>query len=149
MKDKNEIVLSEVTESDCEFLYDLLKNRDPRASISHKKMPSYDEHLRFVLSKPYSIWYIIEFRNQKVGSVYLSKQDEIGIYMIKEFQSMGIDEKAVGLLMKKNSRSRYLANVAPENYLLQEFFKKLGFKGLQYTYEIIHPEIKQFLNEKN
>lgn len=149
MKDKNEIVLSEVTESDCEFLYELLKNRDPQASISHKKMPSYDEHLRFVLSKPYSIWYIIEFRNQKVGSVYLSKQDEVGISMIKEFQGIGIDEKAVRLLMKKNSRSRYLANVAPENYLLQEFFKKLGFKGLQYTYEIIHPEIKQFLNEKN
>ena len=57
------------------------------------------------------------------------------------FQRKGIGKKAIKLLMKKNPRSRYLANVAPNNKKHQEFFKKLGFNGLQYTYEIINPEI--------
>ena len=149
MKDENEIILREVTKSDCEFLYELLKKREPLASISHKKMPSYEEHVKFVLSKPYSKLYVVEYKNQKVGSAYISKQDEIGICVVKEFQGKGIDKKTTWLLMKKNPRSRYLANVAPENHILQEFFKKLGFRGLQYTYEIINPQIEQFLDEKN
>lgn len=142
MKDENEIVLRETIESDCEFLYELLKNRDPRASISHKKMPSYDEHVKFVLSKPYSKWYVIEYKNRKVGSIYISKQDEIGIFIEKKFQSKGIGKKAIQIVMKKNPRSKYFANIAPENTKSQKFFKKLGFRGLQYTYEIINPKIE-------
>lgn len=146
---ENELTLTEVVESDCEFLYELLKNRDPHASISHKKMPSYDEHVKFVLSKPYSKWYIIEYKKRKIGSIYLSKQDEIGIFIKKEFQSKGIGKKAIHMVMEKNPRSRYLANIAPTNTSSQEFFKKLGFRGLQYTYEIINPQLEQFLDEKN
>ena len=142
MKDENEIILKEVTESDCEFLYDLLKNREHLASISHKKMPSYEEHVKFILSKPYSKWCVIEYKNQKVGSIYLSKQDEIGIFIKKDFQGKGIGKRAIQIVMKKNPRSRYLANIAPENIKSQEFFKKLGFRGLQYTYEIINPQIE-------
>ena len=134
-------VLEEVSKSDCKFLYDLLKSRDPSTSISHKKLPTYDKHVKFVLKKPYTKWYIIKYKEQKVGSIYLSLQDEIGIFIKKEFQRKGIGKKAVKLLMKKNPRTRYLANVALNNIKHQEFFKKLGFAGLQYTYEIINPEI--------
>ena len=55
------IKLNQVTKNDTLFLYDLLKNKDPNANISHKKMPSYDEHVEFVMSKPYTNWYIIEY----------------------------------------------------------------------------------------
>ena len=136
-----DVILEEVTKSDCEFLYDLLKTRGSLASISHKELPTYNEHVKFVMKKPYAKWYVIKFGNKRVGSTYLSLQDEIGIFIKKEFQRNGIGKKAVRLLMKKNPRTRYLANVAPNNKKHQEFFKKLGFTGLQYTYEIINPEI--------
>ena len=89
METDSSIKLKPVTKNDALFLYDLLKNRDPIANISHKKMPSYDEHVYFILSNPYTIWYTIEYEGEKTGSIYLSKQDEIGIlwlitrYMIK------------------------------------------------------------------
>lgn len=142
MVDKfHDVVLEKVTKSDYEFLYELLKMRDPRTNISHRKLPTYDEHVRFVMKKPYKKWYIIKSNDQKVGSIYLSLEDEIGISIKKEFQRKGIGRKAVKLLMEKNPRTRYLANVAPNNIKHQEFFKKLGFTGLQYIYEIINPDI--------
>jgi len=136
------VTLKKVTKLDYEFLYKLLKTRDPRANISHKKLPTRDEHIRFVMRNPYKKWYIIKSNEQKVGSIYLSFQDEIGITVKKEFQKRGIDKKAVKLLMKKNPRSRYFANVAPHNIKHQKFFKKLGFTDFQYTYEIVNSKIK-------
>ena len=75
-----------VTNTDANFLFDLLKDRDPRTYISHKKMPTYEEHSKFIKSKPYSKWYIIFKSKQKIGSIYLSKNDEIGIFILKKFQ---------------------------------------------------------------
>ena len=43
--EKNSITqfsLKSVTNSDVKFLFDLLKERDPRVNISHKKMPTYE-----------------------------------------------------------------------------------------------------------
>ena len=74
-----DIKLKPVTKNDVLFLYDLLKTRDPEGNISHKKMPSYSEHMKFVMSRPYTNWYIVEYNKKTVGSIYLSKRDEIGI----------------------------------------------------------------------
>ena len=43
VKKLSSISLRIVRDSDSKFLFELLKERDPRANISHKKMPSYDE----------------------------------------------------------------------------------------------------------
>ena len=48
-----------VRDSDAMFLFDLLKERDSYVNISHKKMPTYASHLKFITSKPYKKWYII------------------------------------------------------------------------------------------
>lgn len=53
------IILKLVDEKDIRFLYQLLKLRKPLENISHKNMPSYNEHTKFVKSKPYQKWYII------------------------------------------------------------------------------------------
>ena len=126
-----------VTENDALFLYDLLKVRDSRANISHKKVPSYDEHVHFILSNPYTIWYIIEYEGKKIGSVYLSKQDEIGISLVDDSLYDKIGKSVIKLLIKNNPRKRYLANVSPQNKKLQDFFVNSGFTGLEYTYEMI------------
>ena len=130
------IKLNQVTKNDTLFLYDLLKNKDPNANISHKKMPSYDEHVKFVMSKPYTNWYIIEYEKKNVGAIYLSKQDEIGISVSNDYEYDQIVKPALKLLMKLNQRKRYLANTSPKDVRSQEFLLKNGFTGLEYVFEM-------------
>jgi len=133
---KSIISLKYVTKSDGQFLYELLLEREPSVNISHKKIPTFQQHLKFINSKPYSRWYIIKKNDQKIGSIYLTKQNEIGIFVKKEFQKEGLGMKSMKLLMMKNPRSRYLANINPKNLKSTKFFKKFGFKLIQHTYEL-------------
>jgi RimJ/RimL family protein N-acetyltransferase len=134
-KTQSPISLKSVTNSDVKFLFDLLKERDPRANISHKKMPTYSQHTKFIKSKPYSKWYIILKSKQKIGSIYLSKNDEIGIFLSKKFQGKNVGNFVLNELMKKNPRKRFLANVNPKNKKSISFFKNNNFKLIQYTFE--------------
>ena len=131
-----DLELKSVTKTDVRFLYNQLKERDPKINISHKRMPSYSEHTRFVLSKPYSKWYIIYYKNRKVGNVYLSKMNEIGIFILKTIKVKGLGSLVLEQVLKKNPKARYLANVNPNNIKSAEFFKKNGFKLIQHTYEL-------------
>jgi len=133
---KSIISLKYVTKSDGQFLYELLLEREPSVNISHKKIPTFQQHLKFINSKPYSRWYIIKKNDQKIGSIYLTKQNEIGIFVKKEFQKEGLGMKSMKLLIMKNPRSRYLANINPKNLKSTKFFKKFGFKLIQHTYEL-------------
>ena len=128
--------LKPVSKSDYRFLYDLLMERNPRANISHKKMPTYNEHVSFVSAKPYSKWYVILYRVNKVGSIYLTSQNEIGIFIKKSFQNKQIGNIALRKLIQKNPKKRYLANVNPKNKKSIHFFKNSGFKLIQYTFEL-------------
>ena len=133
---------------DAKFLFDLLKERDSRANISHKKMPTYSSHVRFIESKPYKKWYIVYFveflsksklpkyNKTKVGSVYLSKNDEIGIFVLKKFQGKNIGKFALQELIKRNPKKRYLANVSPNNKNSMKFFQNNNFKLIQYTFQL-------------
>ena len=134
-KTQSLIGLKSVTNSDVKFLFDLLKERDPRVNISHRKMPTYSQHTKFINSKPYSKWYIILKSKQKIGSIYLSKNDEIGIFLSKKFQGKNVGNFALNELMKKNPRKRFLANVNPKNKKSISFFKNNNFKLIQYTFE--------------
>ena len=131
-----DLELKSVTKTDVRFLYNQLKERDPKINISHKRMPSYSEHTRFVLSKPYSKWYIIYYKNRKVCNVYLSKMNEIGIFILKTIKVKGLGSLVLEQVLKKNPKTRYLANVNPKNIKSAEFFKKNGFKLIQHTYEL-------------
>jgi hypothetical protein len=130
------IKLSPVAKNDMSFLYELLKNKDPNSNISHKKMPSYDEHAEFVMSEPYTAWYIIECDKKNAGAIYLSTRDEIGISINNHYEYEEIAEPALKLLMESNPRKRYLVNVGPKDTRTQEFLLKIGFSSLEYIYEI-------------
>ena len=132
----SKIKLKQVTKTDMLFLYELLKNKDPNSNISHKKMPSYDEHLKFVSSTPYTNWYVIEYDEKNVGAIYLSKRDEIGISIGSNYEYEQIAKTAIKLLMELNPRKRYLVNVSPKDIVAQEFLLKNGFSGLEYVYEM-------------
>ena len=132
----DEIKFKEVGKSDIKFLYQHLKERNPITRITHKKMPTFSQHEKFVLSHPYTKWYIIFQKNKKIGSVYLTEMNEIGLFLKKDVQGKGLGQKSLELLMKLNPRNRYLANVNQNNKNSIQFFKKNKFKQIQNTYEL-------------
>jgi len=123
-----EIELKVVNPQDLQFLYNLLKKRNSNTNISHKKMPTFIKHKKFVESKPYKKWYIVQLKNQKVGSIYLTSQNEIGIFIKKKFQQNNFGQKALSLLINKNPRKRYLANINPKNKNQLNFLKIMDLK---------------------
>jgi hypothetical protein len=126
-----------ISMADYDFLYDLLNERPQYVNISHKKMPTKKQHIKFINSKPYSKWYIILFENIKIGSTYLSRQDEIGLYIKQDCAWKGLEPLVLKQLIMKNSRSRYLINTNPKNKRLISLLKKNKFKLLQQTYEYL------------
>ena len=80
----NHINLKSVTKTDHEFLYWILGQRNPETNISHGKMPTFKKHEKFVASKPYKKWYVIKFLDERIGSIYLSYQNEIGLFFKKD-----------------------------------------------------------------
>ena len=135
-KNESLIKLKTVSKSDYRFLYNLLIERDTRANISHKKIPSYNQHVSFVSAKPYSKWYVILYGDNKAGSIYLTSQNEIGIFIKKSFQNKQIGNIVLHKLIQKNPKKRYLANVNPQNKKSIRFFKNNGFKLIQHTFEL-------------
>ncbi len=131
-----QINLRIINESDYQFLYDLLSMRNPKANISHKKMPTYLQHVKFIKSKPYSKWYVILNDKERIGSIYLSKNNEIGVFLNKKIQSKGYGHQALKQIIERNPRKQYLANINPNNKKSIEFFMRNQFKLIQYTYEL-------------
>lgn len=135
--------LLDVYQSDSyRHLYDLLAERTPEQSISHKAMPTWEEHVEFVGSKPYPHWYLIEvvtecvdfaLITEIVGAVYLSKQREIGISIYSKHRGNGYGKNAVKALMARNP-GPFLANVNPANTISAGLFRDLGFGLVQHTY---------------
>jgi RimJ/RimL family protein N-acetyltransferase len=119
----------------CKVLYDLLTERTPEQSISHKKMPTFAEHSHFVMNQPYPEWYMIDDGGY-VGSIYLTKANEIGISVFNKFQGRGYGKRAVRMLVDKHKGKRLLANINPLNERSIKFFTELGFKHIQQTYEL-------------
>jgi RimJ/RimL family protein N-acetyltransferase len=117
-----------------EFLYDLLVERDPVANISHHQMPTFEQHHAFVKSKPYRVWYIIYADDDPVGSVYLTKKNEIGIFIIKSHQGNGYGKQAIRSLMELHPEKQFLANIAPGNSRSIAMFEGLGFDLIQFTF---------------
>lgn len=116
-------------------LYMLLDERTPQQAISHKAMPTYAEHCAFVMNIPYKAWYLIvdPVDGHTVGATYLSKQNEIGIFIFNHFQGQGYAADAVAELMRLHD-GPFLANINPMNTRSVRFFQSLGFKPLQVTY---------------
>lgn len=143
----------ESTKHPAKVLWDLLDQRSPENNISHRQMPSWDEHVAFVQGHPYEAWYLIvdvirdrrapAYSPEVIGAIYLSKPgspsvpgNEIGIDIFKEYQGKGYGTQAVKLLMEMHGERRYIANTSPTNEASQALFKSLGFKLVQHTFAL-------------
>ena len=130
------IELKTTRKSDIDFLYEILSERSSIENISHKEMPSYRKHVKFVLSKPYKKWYIIYYKKQKFGSIYLTNLNEIGIHFKKVPISDSLITKSIELLINKNPGKRFLINVSPNNKKFIKIIKNKRLKLIQHTYEL-------------
>lgn len=124
---------------DYRTLYDLLKERTPNQNISHGEMPTFEKHMAYVNTHPHKAWYYVLCRDEndnpvKVGSIYLSHKNEIGIWMFKRFNKHGFASIALMKLFEEHPENKLLANINPKNAASIQFFKKHGFRPLQNTY---------------
>jgi RimJ/RimL family protein N-acetyltransferase len=126
-----------------QVLYEHLAKREPNTSISHTTMPTWDQHENFVRANPYARWFLIfditagGYRGlYPIGQVYLTRDDEIGLYMKAEYRKRGFATEAIKELMRFTKRPVYLANINPLNAPSIAFFEKLGFRHVQNTYRL-------------
>lgn len=126
--------LMSVRECDYRFLYNLLKERPETANISHHKMPSYKNHVAFIQSCPYAAWYVIWSYPYQIGSVYLTRQNEIGIFVKKEYARRKVASWAINEIIRLHPRPMYIANVNPKNKPSLKLFNKLGWKPVQVSF---------------
>ena len=119
--------------SSADMLYRLLAERTPEESISHKDMPTLDDHRKFVRSHPYQCWYLIKVEKDYVGCCYITRAREIGISIFKTHRRKGYATQALGMLIELWP-GRFYANINPGNEKSQRLFQNLGFNLLQMTY---------------
>lgn len=117
-------------------LYALLAERPKYACISHKKMPTFEDHLKFVQSEPYSEWFSIYHGENWVGSFYVTKDNEIGIGVLNKFSGKGIAFDILKRYISHHPKVRFLANINPKNSRSKHLFQKLGFTHIQETYGV-------------
>jgi len=136
---KDLVELRVVSNDDLEFLYNMLKERDETMTIFHKTMPTFEEHVKFVMSKPYDAWYIILVDSRKIGHIYINNfqdkhlKNQVGWWIKKEYQGVGFVIPAFTKLKQMHERSKYVATINPKNKPAIYLIEKLGFK-LTITY---------------
>ena len=132
-----------------DVLWDLLversKENDPDVNISHCKLPTYDQHVAFVRSKPYAVWYLLDVDGAWIGYVNMAKQNEVGIILFRKYRGKGYGKLALKKLMEATKplldipgerSGAFLANINPKNERSIHLFESLGFKHIQNTYSL-------------
>ena len=118
------------------YLYALLVQREASQNISHQVLPTAAQHLAYFSSRPYAAWYLVKDGDVVVGATYLTKRDEIGIFIFREHRRRGYGREAVQRLMRLHPKEHYLANINPQNTGSQSMFKALGARLIQHTYQL-------------
>jgi RimJ/RimL family protein N-acetyltransferase len=119
-----------------QLLYRLLGEREPQVNISHRVMPTWQQHCKFIARRPYAAWYLIKSRGDYVGAIYLTAMNEIGVAVLAQWRGHGLGPRAIRALMFKHERQRYMANINPRNEKSIRMFGRLGFRIIQQTYEL-------------
>lgn len=131
------------------MLYDLLRTRsteaDPHVNISHRALPSFQKHAKFVRSKPYRLWQFVMVDGLAAGSVNVTKLNEIGIVLHPDYRGKGIGKAALKMLLARarplpgipaHRAAHFIANINPKNERSIRLFTSLGFVHIQNTYQL-------------
>lgn len=126
-------------ESQIEALYELLKGRS--YNISHERTPLFEEHCNFVKSHPYCYWYLIKHHNFYVGTLYIKRDNSIGISLISgkeeffnEVVCFALQNHLPEPEVKSIIPSSFYINVSPKNQMFIDALNHGGAKLVQFTY---------------
>ena len=113
------------------MLYQLLTERVPGINIA-RALPSWDDHLRFIEARPYALWNIIVNDDEEfVGAVHLTKDNEIGIFILADHRRRGYAKWAVSQIAQGPCR----AVINELNDASIALFESLGFRSSHRVYE--------------
>ena len=124
-----------------EILYNLLKKRVH--NISHKQLPSYEEHKSFILNHPYREWFLVKSNNTYYGSIYVLENNCIGINM--DTDNMNIIKKSINWVVSeikplpgiKSVRNKnFHININPKNKKMAKILSNLNADLIEHTYII-------------
>ena len=131
------------SDSHIKALFKILKDRKINSSISHKKLPTYKEHKKFVLSMPYRYWLFIRGENINLGSVFVSRNNEISINLLENDESTYAEvlhfvinnfKPLKAIPSKRNSN--FILNISPKNKFVLNILKKFKIEKVQETYKV-------------
>jgi RimJ/RimL family protein N-acetyltransferase len=116
------------------YLYSVLRMRldEPNTNISHKSLPAWNDHVRFLRSEPYEGHYIAHANGGRFcsGVCYVDHYHNIGVYVNPGFRREGLGSFMIAELERRHPLPLW-ANVNPENEASLELFRKAGFKFLE------------------
>ena len=123
------------------ILYKILKERKKKNNISHHSVPILEEHISFINSFPYRYWFIIKKSRKTLGSVYITKNNEISITLLKKSKSYF--REIINLIIENikplpaipsRRNGNFILNIAPNNKLYINLLNSIGSKKIQETY---------------
>lgn len=122
------------------------REEDRHTNISHREMPTFEQHLEFVRSKPYYLWFIIFVPvHGPIGSINVTERNEIGIVLDPRYRGQGYGKEAVQHLLKvypplpaipSKRPGHFVANINPKNEASIRLFTSLGGVHISNTYKL-------------
>ena len=127
-------------EKQIEVLYQHLCER--RHNISHASLPNIEKHTEFVNAHPYRVWFIIWYRKQAIGNIYIQNDNSIGLNCIIDLEESQIDN-ILKMLVKDFKplpeipsirAGKFFLNVSSSNIQLQQKLLNLGLIETQRSF---------------
>ena len=128
------------TSKQINILYIQLKKRVH--NISHKKIPSFQNHKLFIKNNPYRAWCIVKESKSVIGNVYVKFDNSIGLNCYNDVSSAQLKNilsliklKISPLKEKPSIRSKdFFINIASSNKSLRKKINSIGLVETQRTY---------------
>lgn len=135
------LLFKKIDVDDSGALFELLERRI--YSISHNKLPTKDEHLAFIKTHPYRYWAMILEKGCPIGTVYLQKDNSIGLNILepsKYLVSEVLLHIRANFLPSDEIKSKippyFFINAPYENEKLNELLLELEAIPIQISYKI-------------
>jgi RimJ/RimL family protein N-acetyltransferase len=128
-----------------ELLYRLMEERPAESAIAHRRTPTREEHRAFMATRPYRAWCLVQSAGRYVGAVTLTPNNEVGVFILREFQRRGHARAALVELMRAYPPlpgiptvrpGHFVANVNPANQASIALFTSLGGRHIANTYQL-------------
>lgn len=127
-------ILREVTQKDCNLLYEWVNDRTVRESSFNLDEISYDEHVSWFnkkLKSKDSFMYVLKVNQDDVGLIRLDKLDYnsflINYSIAKEYRGKGYATELLKLIKEKYPLSLLIGKVKPTNIGSIKAFIKAGY----------------------